>query len=283
MPVHFSTIRIGERYDRPTLAAIWGYENYQAIRRGVVTAKDSSHIILFVTRVKQPGLPQYNDYLSGDILHWEGEEGHQNDRRVASAHLRGETIHLFYREMPRMAFEYKGPVELMELPQLETERPSRFVFRLVHDQGPADDLTIHAPEVEAAPVTEREAIQTARVGQGRFRKDLLDYWQGACAVTRLPLPDILKASHIKPWRVSSNAERLDPFNGLLLLPQYDELFDAGWISFRDDGTMLVSRVLAKTSLPLLGVQAGARLARVDLRHRPFLEYHRKIFLETKDG
>ena len=118
-------------------------------------------------------------------------------------------------------------------------------------------------------------ISRARVGQGRFRKDLLDYWQGACAVTLLRLPDILKASHIKPWRVSSNAERLDPFNGLLLLPQYDELFDSGWISFLDDGTMLVSRILAETSLALLGVQEGARLSRVEPRHRVFLGYHRK--------
>jgi hypothetical protein len=278
----FSKIHVGERYDRPALARLWGYKGHEAISRGVVTPKGSSQIILFVTRIKQASLTQYDDYVSGDLLFWEGETGHSSDEQIANAKRQGKTIYLFFREIHHSPFEYKGQIELLHREPRISE-PSRFVFQLVHDQGPADDLELHSHEIEAAPVTEREALQKARVGQGRFRKDLLDYWQEACAVTRLRLPDILKASHIKPWRVSSNAERLDPFNGLLLLPQYDELFDAGWISFRDDGTMLVSRVLAKTPLPLLGVQAGARLARVDPRHRPFLEYHRKIFLDTKDG
>lgn len=279
MPVNFDQIRIGGRYDRPTLAALWGYENYQAIRRGVVTPKGIPHIIFFVTRVKQPNLPQYKDFLSGDILHWEGEEGHQNDLRVASAHQRGEMIHLFYREMPRLPFVYMGPVVLFEPPSLQADRPSRFVFQLVHDQGPADDLSVHFQEIQAAPETEREALRRSRVGQGKFREALLDYWQGHCAVSGFPAPDLLRASHIKPWRFASNSERLDPFNGLLLLPQYDALFDKGWISFSEDRTLLLSRAIAEENLPPLGIQAAAKLEKLDPQHRPYLKYHREhIFL-----
>ena len=78
--------------------------------------------------------------------------------------------------------------------------------------------------------TEREAIVQSRVGQGKFREDLIRYW-GKCAVTGCELIKILKASHIKPWRYSSNIERLDKFNGLLLIPNLDSTFDNGLISF----------------------------------------------------
>lgn len=65
-------------------------------------------------------------------------------------------------------------------------------------------------------------------------------WGGRCAVTGVDVPPLLTASHIKPWRAATNPERLDPYNGLLLLPQYDRLFDRGLITFADDGRMQVS-------------------------------------------
>ena len=85
--------------------------------------------------------------------------------------------------------------------------------------------------------TERTAITRARVGQGLFREKLIGYWHG-CSISAFPHFDILNASHIKPWRVSDNHQRLDVFNGLLLLPNYDRLFDKGYISFDDDGKII---------------------------------------------
>ena len=74
--------------------------------------------------------------------------------------------------------------------------------------------------------TERWAVQ--RVGQDMFRGALLDYWQGRCCVTGLEVPALLRASHIKPWAsCDSDEERLDVFNGLLLAPHLDALFDGG--------------------------------------------------------
>ena len=75
--------------------------------------------------------------------------------------------------------------------------------------------------------TEKEAIIRARIGQGLFRNRLLSYWAG-CSITGCKLTNILIASHIKPWRYSNNPERLDVFNGLLLTPNYDKLFDLGF-------------------------------------------------------
>ena len=71
-------------------------------------------------------------------------------------------------------------------------------------------------------VTEKETIILSRRGQGSFRNELIKYWDG-CAISKCSLTDMLVASHIKPWKDSTNDERLDVFNGLLLLPNYDKL------------------------------------------------------------
>lgn len=272
MPIEFSMIQLGGRYDRPTLARLWGFQGYEALSRGVVAQKDNPNIVLFVTRIKQTSLTNYNDYISGDHLYWEGEEGHQSDRRIVSASKDGKTVHLLYREIHHTNFEYKGPLELLTT-ELKIEQPSRFVFRLLHDQSPIDDLGTHALDLAPVTATEREAITKARFGQGRFRDALLEAWKG-CSVTGLFLPSILRASHIKPWRISTNTERLDPFNGLLLLPQYDALFDAGLITFSAKGSILLSRTLSSMHLPLLGIDTKSRLRVVHEAHKPYLSYHR---------
>jgi predicted restriction endonuclease len=161
-----------------------------------------------------------------------------------------------------------------------TDAPSQFVFRLEHDQGAADDLKRFSEEIDAiADVTEREEVRKARLGQGRFRERLLGLWGSRCAVTGVELPSVLTAAHIKPWRCANNAERLDPHNGLLILPQYDRLFDRGFISFADDGAVLLSPALPRDKFDLLGVREDARLTRVALAHTPFLAFHReRVFI-----
>jgi len=79
------------------------------------------------------------------------------------------------------------------------------------------------------PETEKDALIKSRVGQGRFRTEQKIYWKNHCAVTGCTLIDLLKASHIKPWRDGSNEERLDKYNGLLLVPNLDSAFDKGYI------------------------------------------------------
>jgi hypothetical protein len=271
-----SSLTIGSRYTRPELARRWGYASHHAISRGVVTPRGGKVIVLFVTRVKQVSLPQYHDFVSGDMLFWEGEEGHGSDDRIARAEAAGDEVHLFYREVHHTPFEYRGPVCLMSVNRRK-QQPSEFVFRLVHDQGPDDDLARCRAEVAAiADPTEREEVRRARLGQGRFRRELVRVWGGRCAVTGVDLPPLLTASHVKPWRAATNAERLDPYNGLLLLPQYDWLFDRGLITFADDGGMLVSEAFPPDRRESAGVDPAARLRLVDDRHRPFLEYHRAV-------
>src|SRR5262249_38046005 len=166
LPMDLSFLVMGARYTRPELARRWGYESHHALSRGVVTPQGERVILLFVTRVKQEALTQYRDYLSGDILFWEGQEKHGTDDRVIGAERAGDEIHLFYREVHHTPFEYKGPVLLLSALR-KADAPSQFVFRLEHDQGATDDLERFRGDIDAIPdVTEREEVRKARVGQG---------------------------------------------------------------------------------------------------------------------
>lgn len=127
---------------------------------------------------------------------------------------------------------------------------------------------------ETLQETTRESVIQSRIGQGQFRASLVDYWQG-CSVTGCQQIELLRASHIKPWRYSSNVERLDKYNGLLLLPNLDACFDSGLISFDDEGKILISSRLDETILLQLGVNSNLKLLRVEQRHKEFLCYHRE--------
>ncbi|MES2631848.1 MAG: DUF2002 family protein [Pseudomonadota bacterium] len=123
------------------------------------------------------------------------------------------------------------------------------------------------------PGHDGQTLSSYRIGHGDFRQVLVDYWR-SCAVTGLEAPQLLRASHIKPWTASSPVEKTDPFNGLLLAPHMDAAFDAGFVSFSDDGALLRSRRLSAADAQALGFGEGLRLRRVDARHAPYLEYHR---------
>lgn len=139
---------------------------------------------------------------------------------------------------------------------------------------PLDDIATHAAEFRE--VTEREAIVKARIGQGPFRSSLIQRWK-VCAVTGCSETSVLRASHIKPWRVSDNAERLDVNNGLLLVPNLDALFDCGLISFDDSGQMIVASDLTERDRRILGIAASMRLSKVPLGILGYLRFHREYF------
>ena len=139
----------------------------------------------------------------------------------------------------------------------------------VLDQNEIDAITGNA----ALTATEKQQLIKARVGQGLFRDRLLSYWK-ACCITACRVHSVLRASHIKPWSKSTNAERLDKFNGLLLSPNADVLFDKGLITFSDDGSMLASPRIAQKDLVLLLGTSTVKITTVP-NHAPYLQYHRK--------
>ena len=140
---------------------------------------------------------------------------------------------------------------------------------------------IGAPEYELQGLTEteREQVISARMGQGAFRSELIDHWKG-CAVTGCSFLPLLRASHIKPWAVASNEERLDHFNGLLLAPNLDAAFDGGYISFDDSGRILLSPKFSNEHAYSLRITPKLRIRPKLLleKHQIYLEYHRETIL-----
>lgn len=131
--------------------------------------------------------------------------------------------------------------------------------------------------------TQRESLVLARLGQGLFRRRVQSL-EARCRITGVDRAEHLRASHCKPWRDCSNAERLDGENGLLLTPSIDHLFDRGFISFQDDGQLLVSPVAHNASLSKMGVPVDRAFNAGHFRsgQASFLEYHRdEVFLRSR--
>lgn len=122
--------------------------------------------------------------------------------------------------------------------------------------------------------TEKEQIIQSRIGQGVFRNKLIEYWNG-CSVSGCSLLPVLVASHIKPWYVSNNEQRLDPFNGLLLQPNIDKLFDRGYITFDLQGNIQCSSFLENNDRKLLGIDRSMRLRKLEDMHKKYLVYHQE--------
>ena len=97
-----------------------------------------------------------------------------------------------------------------------------------------------------------------------------------CAVSKCEITELLIASHIKPWSKSTNIEKLDPYNGLLLLPNYDKLFDKGLISFEDNGKIIISPLIKEEEYKVLGISPNDELFKVYDENKPYLEEHRRI-------
>lgn len=145
---------------------------------------------------------------------------------------------------------------------------------------PNELLHTFEKQVAALPrTTEAERLVVQRVGQNVFRDGLLELWEGRCAVTGLAVPELLRASHIKPWAdCETDAERLDVYNGVLLAPHLDAAFDRGFVTIADDGALVVSNVLDETAKRLLGLDRHLRMRGVAEPHRAYLPWHRdRIF------
>lgn len=274
MPISFRNIVIGKAYTRPQLADIWGLGGPQAIARGVFTPANANIIILFVTHDKRDDSTPYDDHILGDVLYWEGEKGHANDNRIANAHVNADEVHLFYRDHHRDAFIYKGLLTLIQFKE-KKDKPSEFQF-LINEYALFDENELEEPWVELRSFvskTKRETIINARLGQQHFRRQLIQRWQ-SCSVTDINKRDVLLASHIKPWRLSSDGEKLDAYNGLLLTPALDRLFDKGIVTFRQNRKIVLSNQLTSWEYQKMGIDSSMELRELPVRTNDYLEYHR---------
>lgn len=123
------------------------------------------------------------------------------------------------------------------------------------------------------PITMRQALVKARVGQGIFRDQVLELWSYQCAVTGCGVQEALRASHIKPWSESSDRERLDCYNGLPLLATLDSLFDKHLIGFDPNGKMLISADLSREERRILLPPQRRLVRKPDKRTARLLKVH----------
>ena len=139
---------------------------------------------------------------------------------------------------------------------------------------PSLPLSEFEAELRFLGQTEVEQWARRRVGQNVFRRALLVYWDGRCPLTAITEPALLRASHIIPWaECTSDAQRLDVHNGLLLSAHWDAAFDAGLISFDDAGGLLVAHKLSSAALRALSVE-GLNHLTLQPGHLPNLAWHR---------
>lgn len=129
-------------------------------------------------------------------------------------------------------------------------------------------------EEEEISTEEKKQINYARVGQGKYRKALLDECP-ICAITLVSDDRLLIASHIKPWVVSDEIEKLDPKNGFMFTPTYDFLFDRGFITFTADKKIRISPWLSKMTCSKLNISDEKKYTMLPTEGREhYLEYHR---------
>lgn len=121
--------------------------------------------------------------------------------------------------------------------------------------------------------TEREGLVTSRVGQGAYRKRIIHRWRYKCAVTSFDKLDVLVASHIVPWSESTDEERLDVDNGLLLSPTYDALFDRHLITFDKQGQIILSNAIEQQAYQKIAVTGQERISNLSENNKLYLSRH----------
>lgn len=161
------------------------------------------------------------------------------------------------------------------------------VFEIIKQQNNSIDtnITTQTKLIEKGKIncemteTEKQLLISARIGQSLFRENVLNN-QKKCRVTGVGDKHLLIASHIKPWRQCTDMERVDPDNGLALSPHIDKLFDKGWISFEDNGDMLISKRV-ESALDMWKIDKTKNVGCFSKRQAAYLAYHRKnIFMSN---
>lgn len=133
------------------------------------------------------------------------------------------------------------------------------------------------PDYFLPTITERSGLVLSRVGQGAYRKSIINRWENRCAVTGFNDSRILIASHIHPWKDSKSDERLDVNNGILLSPTYDALFDKHMITFENSGKIVLSETINRKELEKVGVSGKERILKLSSDNLIYLAMHQEIF------
>ena len=252
------------------------------------TGRDGQRGIVAVGEVLEP--PELRDHAHGSLPYWREAPPASPRRRFMLRYVSAPGLPLWIDEDTTglLAQLSVSRGQGTKLYVVTPEQWTQLMERSMADFGdgpPASetersvaDSQLEDEEEEAlrtAPLasTEREALINARRGQGRFRTEVLRR-EPRCRVTRVDEEQLLVASHIWPWRYATNDERLDPYNGLMLAPHIDVLFDRGLITFTDDGALVASPELAEGTATKLGLPREADVGPFGSEQAAYLAKHR---------
>lgn len=308
-------LSLGEKYSKKILSDLLNESSLITVREGVYSCKNSNAYLLFVDLEKQGKEERFHfdDFFEEDFFHWDS----QTTQHIQSPKIKDiingvREPHLFVRIFPKIknktqSFIYCGKLKYAQYEE-GTSKPVHMVFHSIDYDDSTDNedlLAIYSWHPEKAgkttrsqinkkgvisekrkkeykkpDVTERRGLINSRVGQGYYRKKILEKWERKCPITDITLESILIASHIVPWSESNDDERLDVNNGILLSPNIDALFDKHLISFDEDGYIKISKKVKTEEYEILGISESMILP-VTTEMIPYIKRHYQKFFNME--
>ena len=309
---------LGNFYSKKSLSEIINEPNLKLVREGIYYCKNSKSTFLFVDLVKvnKPERFKFNDKFQGEYFHWDSQTTqHINSPKIQEILKKEVEVFLFCREYPKIKsktqpFIYCGTLDYLEHDE-ETSKPVHIIFQSMdyHDETSQENLlnlytwspdkvgrkssqfkdmsnrvsSNRKKSYKEPSKTERKGLVTSRVGQGWYRREILNRWGNRCSITNCELSQVLIASHIVPWSESNDQEKRHVGNGLLLSPNLDSVFDKHMISFKDSGKIIISNSIKPKDLDVLGINNKMVLRKVYDDMKPFLKRHRSKFYEINSS
>ncbi len=295
----FSTSRLNTARQEHGFAVGAVYRRVEDIHRrlggqwqsGISTPRNTPYVILFTSRQgKQHGYFDHYDDDGRFCYFGHGQVGdmqmHGGNRAIRDHLKNGKTLlvllalgdggHRFLGE-----YVYEDHYVETGVPDRNGDARNAIVFRLqpVNDEISDEEYIPLIPPEQVVGGTERYAVTAVRTQQGLFRRRVSTLEKG-CRITGIEDLRFLRASHIKPWSQSSDKERVDRSNGLLLTPSADLLFDHGWMSFQNDGRLILADKLPNKVKEKIGLdlEEGRNCGKFTSEQADFLAYHRDCIL-----
>ncbi len=304
-------LELGGYYSKEQLALLLNENSLKTVREGIYYCKGDKTTLLFVDLEKEGKEERFKfrDYFEGEYFHWESQTTqHIKSPKIQEIVTGAVTVLLFARIQRKIKsktqpFVYCGVVEYVSYDD-KTSKPTNILFKNMdyNDSSPPSslaeiyywkpDTALYAKNYDASKAkriagkkartyskpneTERKGLITTRVGQGYYRSLVLEKWSNTCSLTKCVIKEILIASHIVPWSESTDEERLDVDNGILLSPNVDALFDRHLVSFEDNGRIMISHTISKAELNRLGLSHNMVIPVSD-GMKKYLKRHRQVW------
>ena len=286
-------LKFGEIYKRKEL-----HDHFGGNRRSGISAPAQSKVVFLINSSGGDENGYEDGWMQDKKNYLYSGEGRYGDQKLTRGNLqifehvqRGKRVYLF-EETTDTYIKLIGEfyfIDYIESQGLDLTGQNRLIYKFILGFKQKKEVLLTSPKEPIAfeesykkpSRTERRGLVTSRVGQGIYRRELLNKFQNKCAITGADLKEILIASHIVPWKESSDEERRDVNNGILLSPTYDALFDKHLISFDDSGSIIISSKI-KNLVSVLGIDLNAKI-KVDDEMKNYLRRHRERFREISDN